>query len=115
VGRPYGQANRSVVEREKLAARAIQAALDGAHTPLEIMMRRMNGDTSITDEQFDAAVACAPYIHPRLSSSDTRVQSDNVHRVISDKPLSIEEWNERYNVHANDATPAPPPDDEDVA
>ena len=77
-------------------------------TPLEVMLRRMRGDPDITDEAFQAAIAAAPYIHPRLASSDTTIKSDNVHRVVSDKPLSVEEWQAQYapqNVVA-DATDA---------
>lgn len=37
-------------------------------TPLEIMARVMAGDVSVTEMQFEAAKAAAPYIHPKLSS-----------------------------------------------
>lgn len=37
-------------------------------TPLEIMARVMAGDTSVTEMQFEAAKAAAPYIHPKLSA-----------------------------------------------
>ncbi|MFS8371245.1 hypothetical protein [Acetobacter indonesiensis] len=44
-----------------------QLAAKGA-TPLEIMARVMAGDTSVTEMQFEAAKAAAPYIHPKLSA-----------------------------------------------
>ncbi|MEE8663485.1 MAG: hypothetical protein SOH81_07890 [Acetobacter sp.] len=37
-------------------------------TPLEIMARVMNGDVTVTEMQFEAAKAAAPYIHPKLSA-----------------------------------------------
>jgi hypothetical protein len=65
----------------------------------------------VTDEQFAAAVAAAPYLHPRLASSDTTIKSDNVHYVVSDKPMSVEEWQAEFAPHANDAV-SPPPEGE---
>lgn len=37
-------------------------------TPLEIMARVMAGDATVTEMQFEAAKAAAPYIHPKLSA-----------------------------------------------
>lgn len=37
-------------------------------TPLDIFRRVMEGDTSVTDLQLEAAKACAPYVHARLSA-----------------------------------------------
>jgi hypothetical protein len=37
----------------------------------------MRGDASITEAQFQAAVAAAPYIHPRLASSNLTMEPDN--------------------------------------
>lgn len=71
--------------------------------PLEVMLARMDGDSSISDDMFAAAVAAAPYIHPRLASSDTTIKSDSVHYVVSDKPLTVEEWCAQFAPHANDA------------
>jgi hypothetical protein len=36
--------------------------------PLDIILRRMRGDDTVTDSQFQAACQAAPYIHPRLSA-----------------------------------------------
>lgn len=77
--------------------------------PLHVMLARMQNiplpdGTMATDAQFEAAQAAAPYIHPRLASTDTTVKSDNVHRVLSDKPMSIEEWTATYGDPANDGT-----------
>jgi hypothetical protein len=65
----------------------------------------------VTDEQFAAAVAAAPYLHPRLASTDTTIKSDNVHYVVSDKPMTAEEWQAEFAQHANDAVSPPLPED----
>jgi hypothetical protein len=36
--------------------------------PLDVILRRMRGDTTVSNQQFEAAVAAAPYCHPRLSA-----------------------------------------------
>ncbi len=104
-GRKAGSRNRATLERELRAQQGLAAALNGGPLPLVIMLCRMNGDRSITEEMFAAAVAAAPYIHPRLQSSDTTIKSDNVHRVVADRPMSIEEWQGKY-AHANGAVAA---------
>jgi hypothetical protein len=50
----------------------------------------------VTDEQFQAAVAAAPFIHPRLASTDATIRSANVHYVVADEPLSVEQWVARF-------------------
>lgn len=49
---------------------------DAGATPLDILSRVMQGDVSITEMQFEAAKAAAPYIHPKLSAiqMDARVR-----------------------------------------
>jgi hypothetical protein len=100
-GRPKGSRDRGVIERLKLAEKGREALLMDHRLPLEIMLARMAGDPTITDEMFQAAIASAPYIHPRLSSSDTTVRSDNVHRLISDEPMTPAEWTTKYAANAN--------------
>jgi hypothetical protein len=86
-----------------LAEKGRDALLKDYRLPLEILLARMSGDPTITDEMFQAAVAAAPYCHPRLTSSETRISSDNTHRVVSDEPMSAEEWTRQYATPANDA------------
>jgi hypothetical protein len=107
-GRPPGAKNLSTIERELKARHGIAVALEGGPLPLTVLLCRMRDQPlpdgrQVTDEMFEAAQAAAPYIHARLASTTATVTSDNIHRVIADRPLSIEEWNEKYNVHANDA------------
>ena len=65
-GRARGSRNRVVVQREILAARGLSAALNDGLTPLEVMLHRMRGTRDVSDQQFAAAVAAAPYVHPKL-------------------------------------------------
>ena len=62
-----------------------------------------DGDPTITDEQFQAAVAAAPYVHPRLAATEATVKSDNILRIISDEPLTAEEWLEKFAPPAGNA------------
>jgi hypothetical protein len=107
-GRPPGAKNKTTIEREKMAELGLREIHRGGRLPLEVMLRRMNGDASISDNMFAAAVAAAPYIHPRLASSDTRIESNNVHVVLSDRPLTVDEWCAQYAPHANGAVALEP-------
>jgi hypothetical protein len=61
----------------------------------------MNGE-HVTDEAFQAAIAAAPYIHPRLTSADTTIRSDNTHRIVADEPMTAEAWAAQYATPANE-------------
>lgn len=69
-GRKAGGRNKATIEREIRTAHGLEAAQTGV-LPLDVMFARMldepltNGKKP-TDEQFQAAVCAAPYIHARL-------------------------------------------------
>ena len=73
-GRQRGTPNKATAERQLRAAHGLQAALDNGLMPLDVMLARMrdaplpNGQ-KVTDEQFAAAVAAAPYLHARLAAT----------------------------------------------
>jgi hypothetical protein len=67
-GRAVGSRNRVTIQREILAGKGLSAALDAGETPLDVMLHRMRGTRAVSDEQFNAAVAVAPYVHPKLSA-----------------------------------------------
>jgi hypothetical protein len=67
-GRPKGKLNVSTVRRKAIAERVERDLVKKKATPLEIMARVMNGDVTVTEMQFEAAKAAAPYIHPKLSA-----------------------------------------------
>ena len=67
-GRKKGGMSEAKIIGKKVSSR-VAAKLDATNsTPLEIMARVMSGDLSVTEMQFEAAKAAAPYIHPKLSA-----------------------------------------------
>src|SRR3954451_12237456 len=72
-GRKPGGRNKATIEREMLAKNGIEVARNAGLMPIDVMLARMRGELlpngrSPTDEQFQAAVAAAPFLHPRLSA-----------------------------------------------
>jgi hypothetical protein len=68
-GRPKGSVNRDRAEQRHIAEQLLEIGL----TPLDIMRARMLGrwlsnGTLVTDDQFAAACALAPYLHPKLTA-----------------------------------------------
>jgi hypothetical protein len=63
--------NKATIERELRARQGLQAALDGGPLPLDVIRAQMNGNPhpatgeAVTRGQFEAAVAAAPYCHPK--------------------------------------------------
>ena len=105
-GRKAGSLNRATVERRLRAKQGLAAAATAGLLPLDVLLARMRGDPLpngklVTDEQFQAAVAAAPFIHPRLASTDATIRSANVHYVVADEPLSVEEWVAKFAATAN--------------
>lgn len=97
--------------KRALIAQAKQEAFDGGLLPLQVILARMRNEplpdgSMATDAQLAAANMAAPYIHPRLASTDTTVKSDNVHRVVSDKPITNEDWAEKYGAGTGPVTVA---------
>ena len=73
-GRQRGTPNKATAERQLRAAHGLQTALDEGLLPLDVMLARMRGaplpnGQKVTDEQFVAAVAAAPYLHARLAAT----------------------------------------------
>lgn len=67
-GRKKGTEASITKARREMAEKAAKKMIAAQATPLEIMGRVMAGDTSVTEMQFEAAKAAAPYIHPKLSA-----------------------------------------------
>lgn len=73
-GRQKGTLNRATVERQLRAASGIEAAMNHGLLPLDVMLARMRDEPlpngqRVTDDQLAAAIAAAPYIHPRLATA----------------------------------------------
>jgi len=49
-------------------------AAEGGVTPLEFMLKIMRDETAERAERLDMAKAAAPYIHPRLSAVEAKVE-----------------------------------------
>lgn len=64
----------------KSRAIANDIMLDGHETPLDVMIKVMREATNAEDK-LKAAIAAAPYVHPRLAAVE--------HSGNQDKPLSI--------------------------
>lgn len=75
-GRKRGSESAATKERRAAIMEMARELKDAGATPLDILSRVMQGDVSITEMQFEAAKAAAPYIHPKLSAiqMDARVR-----------------------------------------
>jgi hypothetical protein len=80
-GRRPGSRNRSTLEREARARAGIEAALTTGLLPLDVILTVMRGGAeaeAISERQYLAAVAAAPFLHPKLSTTtlDATLHSD---------------------------------------
>lgn len=74
-GRKPGSPNKATQRRqEEIAASGV--------TPLEFMLQRMRDPSVDAAQQFEAAKAAAPYVHPRLAavehSGDMTVRHEEI-------------------------------------
>ncbi len=86
-GRKPGALNRSTIAREISAKQGLEAARMAGELPLDVILRAMHGDTSITPAQYKAAVDAAPYCHPKLSSVNMDAPADEDMSKITDEEL----------------------------
>jgi len=80
-GRRPGSRNRATLEREARARAGVAAALTTGVLPLDVILVVMRGGPeaeAITERQYEAACAAAPYLHPRLASTtlDATLRTD---------------------------------------
>src|SRR3954451_1731051 len=71
-GRKAGTLNKATVEREARAREGMAAAIATGIMPRDVILTVMRGGPeaeAITERQYEAAVAAAPYLHPKLSST----------------------------------------------
>jgi len=65
--------------------------------PLDYMLSVMRDEQADTATRLDAAVKAAPYVHPKLATIDhAHSGPDNRLYIISDKPMTEEEWERAY-------------------
>jgi hypothetical protein len=73
-GRKPGSQDKATVEKILRAEHGVVAALESGVMPLDVILARMrrhplpNGELP-TDDQYFAAIAACPYLHPRLSAA----------------------------------------------
>ena len=89
-GRPKGSVSRDRAEQRHIAEQLLEEGL----TPLDIMRARMLGrqlsnGTLVTDDQFAAACALAPYLHPKLTAVAVRDMTPDIGTQIEDNGLSV--------------------------
>jgi hypothetical protein len=79
-GRPRGRQNDTTLKRIKTAKKGLAIAMETGVTPLEVILKRMRGE-KIPVAQVNAAIAAAPYVHPKLSAvafRDTTPPTDTI-------------------------------------
>lgn len=92
-GRPKGAV-------AKITEEAVAKAKASGELPHQFLLRIVRGE-AIDGEQpslqmrIAAAVSAAPYFAPRLAVMEAQIET-NVRAVVSNKPLTIEEFKERY-------------------
>jgi hypothetical protein len=91
-GRKAGSRNRATLEREARARAGVAAALaGGGPLPLDIILAVARGGPAadaVTDRQLQAAIAAAPYLHPRLASTTAHVALRADPAALSDAELA---------------------------
>jgi hypothetical protein len=126
MGRPRGV--KETKPRNTVAKKVAAVAAENGITPLDVMLTAMREDWTAAQQMLadakpadpaeaerwtnrvlalrNAAVAtadkAAPYLHARLTSNDTTVHSDNIHRVVSEAPVTEEDWMAAHATPAND-------------
>lgn len=55
-------------------------------------------------ERVDAAKAAAPFYAPKLAAVDVNAQTENRHWIVSDTPMSADEWEAKHTMGASAGT-----------
>jgi hypothetical protein len=92
-GRPKGAV-------AKITEEAVAKAKEGGELPHQFLLRvvrgeEIDGERPSLQMRIAAAVSAAPYFAPKLAVMEAQIKT-NVRAVVSNKPLSIEEFTERY-------------------
>lgn len=117
-GRQKGTPNKATVERNLRAAKGLEAAtLDGL-LPLDVMLYRMRNEalpngSMVTDDQMAAAIAAAPYIHPKLAAAmlKSEVEEEPVKLELDYSLLDVREMEQLLGL-IEKATPRPAEENE---
>ncbi len=92
-GRAPGVPNRATVERQLRAAAGIASVPQTGQMPLDVILQRMSDPASVSRDAFEAAVAAAPYVHPRLTAvaATLRAEPPNAAALAAFRAMSPDE------------------------
>jgi hypothetical protein len=97
-GRKEGSATKRTRE---IADKAAQEGI----TPLEVMLQAMREALGPEGKNFVAAQPfardAAPFMHPKLASTEMKMDAELTHNTVSADPLSPDEWQQQYGQHPN--------------
>jgi len=111
-GGQKGTRNKATIERQMRARAGITAAKQNGVMPLDILLTVAAGGEAadkITERQFQAAVAAAPYLHARLSAVAVKDVTPIDPLETEKRALARAEMIRRLDAMAIPA-PLPPPD-----
>lgn len=99
-GRKIGfvsEVKKAVIERSRLAA-------NEGETPLEVMLAIMRKSTN-DEDKLKAAMAAAPYVHPRLAAVEHKGDKENpvAFQIVSGVPRSEDQHSESEVVNGTHA------------
>src|SRR3954453_21271221 len=106
-GRQPGSRNKATLEREARARAGLAEAQASGRMPLDVILTVMRGGPAaeaISDRQYQAAVAAAPNLHPKVRGTtlDATFRTD---------PTSPTDTQLAAIPVGGSGDPAPPPDD----
>ena len=94
-GRPKGAVS-------KLATEAVAKAKATGDLPHEFLLKIVRGEpidgtAPSIEQRIHAAIAAAPYFAPKLAAVEQKIETA-IRAVVSSKPMTVEEWAERYGI-----------------
>lgn len=90
-GRPKGSVSKL---SQEVAAEAVKAGI----TPLDYMLAVMRDKNASQARRDEMAKAVAPYVHPRLSSVESK--NEHVHRYVARVPTkqaTVDAWQQEHS------------------
>ena len=96
-------AGRKPGARNKRTAAQIKAVEESGITPLGYMLSILRDEGKPENVRLQAAKDAAPYVHQRLQAVEMESNITTNH-VVSDKPLDVDEWIEKYGTEEGETT-----------
>lgn len=93
-------AGRPVSEATKKRRDVAEKALEQGITPLEVMLGAMREALGPEGKNYAAAQPfardAAPFMHPKLASTEMKMDAELTHNTVSADPLTPDEWQQQY-------------------